>query len=226
MRMPERPARLLRPFFARPADELAPAVLGRRLVRILPDGTRLAGTIVEAEAYVGVGDRACHSFNHRRTPRVEAMYGPPGTAYVYLTYGMHWMLNLVCGEPGEPVAVLLRAIQPTQGLNAMRRHRASAPKSPPDIVDRDLCRGPARLCQALAVDLALNAVDLTASRELWLEAGESVPREQIARTPRIGVASAGKPWADAPLRFVIGESPWASGPRTRLSPNEIIRRPG
>lgn len=218
--MRERPVRLLRPFFARPADELAPAVLGQTLVRILPDGTRLAGTIVEAEAYVGVVDRACHSFNHRRTPRVEAMYGPPGTAYVYLTYGMHWMLNLVCGDPGEPVAVLLRAIEPTHGLELMRRHRASAPKAAPEIPDRDVCRGPARLCQALAVDIALNSVDLTTSNELWLEAGEPIPRDQIARTPRIGVASAGKPWADAPLRFVIAGSRWASGPRSRLAPNE------
>lgn len=214
MRTRESAGRLSRAFFGRPADVLAPAVLGQRLVRILPDGTRLAGTIVEAEAYVGVEDRACHSFNGRRTSRVEAMYGRPGTAYVYLTYGMHWMLNLVCGAVDEPVAVLIRAIEPTEGNETMRRLRAASPKASQTIVDRDLCRGPARLCQALSIDIALNTIDLTTSDALWLEAGESVDPARMVRTARIGVASAGKPWAEAPLRFVMAGSVWASGPRT------------
>src|SRR5262249_30706689 len=109
--------------YARPAEELARALLGTTLVRVLDDGTRLAGRIVETEAYLGVEDRAAHSFGGRRTPRNEPMYGKPGMSYIYFTYGMHHCFNIVCGEVDEPVAVLLRGIEPTEGLEVMRRLR-------------------------------------------------------------------------------------------------------
>src|SRR4051812_10784941 len=100
--MPRRPARLQRPFFATDPVTLAPRLLGQRLVRTLDDGTRLAGIIVEVEAYLGIPDRAAHPFRGRRTPRTEAMYAKPGTAYVYFTYGSHYCMNIVCGRLNEP----------------------------------------------------------------------------------------------------------------------------
>lgn len=193
--------RLQRDDFAIPAVELAPALLGTRLIRILDDGTRLSGRIVETEAYVGVKDRASHAFNARRTPRNQAMYASPGIAYVYFTYGMHWCFNVVCAAFDVPEAVLVRAIQPEEGLDAMRTRRGGAR-------DLDLCRGPARLCQALAIDRALNATDLTNSEHLWIESGQRPTR--IAQTPRIGVAYAGA-WARRRLRFIEVGSPFVSG---------------
>lgn len=193
--------RLARDFFAVPAAELAPALLGSRLVRILDNGTRLSGIIVETEAYVGVKDRASHAFNARRTPRNEAMYASPGTAYVYFTYGMHWCFNVVCAAVDIPEAVLIRAVQPEEGVDAMRSRRGG-------VRDPDLCRGPARLCQAFAIDRAFNATDLTNSLHLWIESGQRPTR--IAQTPRIGVAYAGA-WARRRLRFIEVGSLFVSG---------------
>lgn len=109
-----------------PAEELAPALVGMVLVRVLESGERLSGRIVETEAYLGVKDRAAHSYGGRRTARNEAMYARAGTAYVYFTYGMHFCVNVVCGREDEPVAVLLRALEPLEGLEAMARNRAAA----------------------------------------------------------------------------------------------------
>src|SRR5262245_61693000 len=116
--------RLSRRFFSRDSETLAHALLGKKLVRVLQNGERLAGIIVETEAYVGVIDRASHPFGGRRTPRNESMYGRAGTAYVYFTYGVHHCVNVVCGRENEPVAVLLRALEPVEGLEAMRRLRS------------------------------------------------------------------------------------------------------
>ncbi|CAG0973675.1 Putative 3-methyladenine DNA glycosylase [Anaerolineae bacterium] len=204
--------RLPRDFFAIPAAELAPALLGTRLVRLLENGTRLCGRIVETEAYVGVKDRASHAFHARRTPRNQAMYASPGIAYVYFTYGMHWCFNVVCAAVNVPEAVLVRAIQPTEGLEAMRALRGG-------VRDLDLCRGPARLCQALAIDRTLNTADLTNSLHLWIESGQRPTR--IAQTPRIGVAYAGA-WARRRLRFIESGSPFVSG--TKGTPAGLSRR--
>ncbi|MCC6227892.1 MAG: DNA-3-methyladenine glycosylase [Phycisphaerales bacterium] len=204
--------RLARDFFAIPAAELAPALLGMRLVRILENGTRLSGRIVETEAYVGVKDRASHAFNSRRTPRNEPMYACPGTAYVYFTYGMHWCFNVVCAAIDIPEAVLIRAVQPYEGLDEMRTLRGG-------VRDLDLCRGPARLCKALAIDSALNSADLTNSELLWIESGQRPTK--IAQTPRIGVANAG-PWARRRLRFFEVGSPFVSG--TKGKPAGLSRR--
>ncbi|QOI99514.1 MAG: DNA-3-methyladenine glycosylase [Phycisphaeraceae bacterium] len=202
--------RLDRAFFEVPARTLARRLLGMTLVREL-GGRRLAGRIVETEAYVGVKDRCCHSFGGRRTPRNESMYAAAGTCYVYFTYGMHHCMNIVCGEPGEPVAVLLRALEPIEGLDAMHANRAgrsSAARRGP----RDLCGGPGKLCAALAIDRSLNGLDLCGDGPLWLERGRVVAR--AARTPRIGVGEGA--WAEKPLRWLDPASPHVSGKKSGL----------
>ena len=183
---------------------VARRLLGQRLVRVL-DGQRLAGTIVEVEAYLGPKDRAAHSYGGRRTARNESMYLAGGHAYVYFTYGMHHCFNVVCGPPGEGVAVLVRALEPTEGLAAMFAHRPAARRA------RDLCRGPARLTQALAVARGLDGVDLRTSKVLCVERlrPRALPRHRIATTARVGVAYAGA-WARRRLRFLINGSEYVS----------------
>lgn len=195
-------SRLPRQTLARPSDCVAVDLLGQRLVRVLPDGSRLAGIIVETEAYLGVEDRAAHSFGGRRTPRVESMYARAGTAYVYFTYGMHHCVNVVCGKPDEPVAVLIRALEPVEGIEAMFAARAKAKKP------QDLCSGPGKLCRALAIDRSLDGEDLIGGSVLFLERARERPIRtgEIVRTPRIGVESAGKwpgGWAERPLRWYL-----------------------
>ena len=187
-------------FYARDTVVVARALLGQLLVSVV-GGRRCLARIVETEAYVGPHDPACHAAGWRRTPRNEALYGPPGHAYVYFTYGMHWCVNVVTGPPGYPAAVLLRAAEPLAGLPAMRRRRGTAD-------DRTLAAGPARLTQALGIDRRLDGHDLRA-RPLWVAAGESVPRRRIAAGPRIGIRVA----TDWPLRFWVAGSPFASPPR-------------
>jgi DNA-3-methyladenine glycosylase len=193
--------RLPRSFYEGGSVPLAQRLIGQKLVRTLEDGTRLVGIIVETEAYLGVKDRAAHSFGGRRTPRNEAMYQRPGTAYVYFTYGMHYCMNVVCGEVGEPVAVLLRALEPVEGLNLMRENRSRRRRSTP-LKDRDLCSGPGRLCEALAIGRDLNDADLTQSPALSIEAGTSYGPRRLVRTTRVGVASALE-WAHRPLRWYL-----------------------
>lgn len=190
------------------AGTLARRLLGARLVRVLDDGTRLAGIIVEAEAYLGVEDRASHAFAGRRTPRNEAMYGPPGTAYVYFTYGIHWCFNVVCGRAGVPAAVLVRALEPTEGLDAMRTRREAKPRKSM-LRDTDLCSGPARLCQAMGIDRALNGVDLVEGPRLFIERGTRFDDADVGVGPRVGIGSAGA-WTKAPLRWAVRRNPHVS----------------
>ena len=187
--------------FDRDPVHVARALLGQRLVRVL-DGTRLAGTIVEVEAYLGAPDRAAHTFGGRRTPRNESMYLPGGHAYVYFTYGMHHCLNVVCGRRDEGVAVLIRALEPTEGLDAMFRRRPRARR------ETDLCSGPGKLTQALGIDRALDGLDLRRDPRLGVERIRrgALDEEAVAVTPRVGVDSAGA-WAREPLRFLLRESP-------------------
>jgi len=212
--------RLPRSFFRPDPVSLAQNILGQRLVRVLPNGARLAGIIVETEAYLGAPDRASHAFNLRRTPRNAAMYAQAGTAYVYFTYGMHFCFNIVCGKVDEPLAVLIRALEPTEGLDLMRTHRSVKRGKKADLRahpraslrDRDLCSGPARLCQALAVDRTLNAIDLTSDTRLFVERAQRTRLDDDALlvTPRIGVDYAG-PWASEKLRWLIRGNPNVSG---------------
>ncbi len=185
-------------FYARDVLEVAPALLGARLVRRL-DGAEIVGLITEVEAYRGEEDLACHA-RAGRTARTAVMYGPPGRAYVYFTYGMHWMLNAVCMEPDFPAAVLVRAVRPLSGLEIIAARRSGIP--PAHWTD-----GPARLCRALGIDRALNGCDLTdPSGGLWIEPGQSVPIEKIQTTPRIGIGSVPEPWKSQPWRFTYSEN--------------------
>lgn len=168
---------LPRTFYQRDTVLVARALLGQRLVRVL-DGQRLSGVICETEAYGGPDDQASHAF--RRTPRSAIMYGPPGFAYVYFIYGMHYCLNAVTEPGGCPGAVLIRRVVPREGLEIMRLRRAG-------VTDRRLTDGPAKLCQAMRITAALNGIDLTESTELLIEAGEQAEERQIVVTPRIGV---------------------------------------
>lgn len=171
--------RLERSFFARDTLNVARDLLGRRLVRTV-EGRRLSGRIVEAEAYVGEEDEASHA-SPGPTKRNASMYGRPGHAYVYLIYGMYHCFNVVTGRRGFPAAVLIRALEPVEGLEAMRERRGGRP-------DEELTSGPGRLCEALAIDLQFDGADLCAPKAaLFLEAGKPVPDENVAAGPRVNV---------------------------------------
>jgi DNA-3-methyladenine glycosylase len=185
------------PFFDRPADIVARELLGSLVVSNV-DGRRSAGLIVETEAYLGYDDPASHGYRHRRNARNQALFGPAGTWYVYLSYGMHWCANLVCGKVGEAAAVLLRALEPVQGIDLMRRRRGG-------VADRQLCSGPGKLCQALAITRDLDGEPMRRSNVKVLQRSGARPPATVA-TPRIGITKA----ADWPLRFVIDKSPWTS----------------
>jgi DNA-3-methyladenine glycosylase len=182
--------RLPRAFFARPSTEVAPDLLGRVLVRVLPSGERLVARLVETEAYQE-DDAASHSFRGR-TARTEVMFGPPGHLYVYFTYGMHFCMNVVTGLGGEGSAVLLRAAEPLEGLDAMRALRGL------DDV-RALCSGPGKLCQALGVGRSDNGLDVVRGSGLSVRQGEAVGADRLEATPRIGIRQA----AEVPWRFIV-----------------------
>lgn len=170
-------------------------------------GERLSGIIVETEAYLGAIDAAAHTYRGRRTQRNQSMFLEGGHAYVYFTYGMHHCMNVVAGHVDEPVAVLIRALEPTEGLDAMRTLRPAARK------DTALCSGPGKLCQALSITRLLDGNDLVTGDALWIEQERTrgLPVKLIGVSPRIGVAYAGE-WADKPLRFFVLGNPHVSRP--------------
>jgi DNA-3-methyladenine glycosylase len=187
-----RTVKLKRDFYTR-ADTLGVArgLLGKRLVVPDPGFGRVSGRIVEVEAYLGAEDRAAHSYGGRRTRRTETMYAVGGTAYVFFVYGMHHQFNVVTGPAGLPHAVLVRAVEPSEGIELMRARRR-VPK------DRELTSGPGKLCRALGLDLTYDGEDLT-GRRVWLEeAGVEFEPDEIAAGARVGVAYAGtdalNPW--------------------------------
>ncbi|HVL89539.1 MAG TPA: DNA-3-methyladenine glycosylase [Actinomycetota bacterium] len=197
-----------RTFFARPVLDVARDLIGCVLVHDTPEG-RVAGTIVETEAY-GSDDPGSHAFRGP-TPRNAPMFEAPARAYVYFTYGMHWCLNAVTDRTGVPGAVLIRAVEPIEGLELMRRRRAAGAKAPArGIPDRDLARGPARLTQAFGVGPEHNRADLTRP-PLFVGMGERFPDDAVRSTPRIGLGAAqdGRRW-----RFVVDGSRFTSGPRS------------
>ncbi len=180
-------------FYNRPTLDVAHSLLGKKLVRWI-DGTELSGIIVETEAYCGVRDSACHA--HRgRTSRNAVMFGPPGRAYVYFTYGMHHLLNLVTEAEGDPCAVLLRSIEPLSGLVEMQARRKRHGK--------ELTNGPAKLCQALGIDKSFNGWDVTQGDRLWVENDHHVAPGSILSTPRIGIDYACKEDREALWRFLL-----------------------
>lgn len=182
---------LPRDFYDRPTLQIARDLIGARLVRIL-DGEELVGLITETEGYVGEKDLACHA-KAGRTARTQTMYGEPGHAYVYFTYGNHWMLNVVTEREGFPAAVLIRAIQPIEGAEVMSARRGG----------RDTF-GPGKLCQAMGITRSENGVDLTETiNGLWIEAGLKVPDSLVTKSPRVGLNNVPEPWKSKPWRFLV-----------------------
>ena len=202
----ERP--LGRSFYLQPTLRVARALLGKVLVHDTREG-RTAGRIVEVEAYRGPRDRAAHTAGGRRTARNETMWGPGGHAYVYFVYGMHHCVNVTSRPPGVPEAVLIRALEPLDGLELMRARR--------DLLEGSawkLCRGPGALCRAMGLTRAQDGADLVHSRLRIIDA-PPMPRSRIARTARIGVAYAGTD-ALRPWRFLVRGSVAVSGRRLRV----------
>jgi DNA-3-methyladenine glycosylase len=188
--------RLTRRFFAQPTLSVARTLLGQRLVLLEEKETRLAGIITEAEAYIGSEDLACHA-RSGKTKRNAVMYGPPGHAYVYFTYGMHWMLNFVTEKDGFPAAVLLRGLWPVEGLNKMKRRR-------PISRLEDLTNGPAKLCQAFGIDGTWNGTDLCHSdSKLFIEGTVTINDNLTTCGPRVGLNSVPEPWKSMPWRFQV-----------------------
>lgn len=184
--MPRSSQPLAAAFFDRPADRVARDLLGTRLAVRAADGTVARHVVFETEAYLGAHDLACHG-SKGMTSRTAVMFGPAGHWYVYLCYGIHWMLNVVTGAEGVPAAVLIRGAG--------------------EFV------GPGRVTRGLCIDKACNGLAATRATGLWFEPGEPIPPRQISRTPRIGVGYAGE-WAGKPLRFVVStRGLLRSGPR-------------
>ena len=182
---------LPRSFYFRPTLTVARDLIGARLVRIL-SGRMLVGIITEAEAYIGEKDLGCHA-KAGRTERTKVMYGPPGHAYVYFTYGNHWMLNVVTEREGYPAAVLIRAIQPVQGVEIMSRRRGG----------RDTF-GPGKLTQAMNISKNENGQDLTNKRsKLWIESGIRLSKSLVTKSPRVGLNTVPEPWKSMLWRFVV-----------------------
>jgi DNA-3-methyladenine glycosylase len=192
-------SRLERQFYDRPAVCVARELLGKRLVK-LEDGQRLAGIIVEAEAYQGEEDLACHA-HVGYTPRTRVLYGPPGHAYVYFTYGNYWMLNFVTEQEGDPAAVLIRAIVPTEGIEHMASRR-------PGVAVKHWTDGPGKICLALAINKAHNESDLCATEaELFVEEGVTIPADCVTSGPRVGLNSVPEPWKSIAWRFIARYEP-------------------
>ena len=194
--------KLPREFYTRPdVLEVARDLLGKKLVVANRNRSRVAGIIVETEAYRGPEDRASHAYGGRRTNRTETMYGIGGTAYVYFVYGMYNQFNVVTNVEDVPHAVLVRAVEPVEGLDVMRRRRKGRG-------EYELTSGPGRLCLALGIDRGLDKADLL-GRRVWIEEGVSVSPRQIARGPRVGIDYAEK-WVTKPWRFWIKHNPFVS----------------
>ena len=183
-----------RGFFQRETLIVARELIGKLLVRTM-DNYRVSGIIYETEAYDGEKDLACHA-RSGKTDRNAVMYGDGGHAYVYFTYGMHWMVNCVAGPIGYPAAVLIRAIHPVDGIDHIRRQRAP-------IQEKHWCNGPAKLTKALSITNELNGVDLCMrGSPLRIELGFSVPDGWISSTPRIGIQNTPEPWRSKSWRFI------------------------
>jgi DNA-3-methyladenine glycosylase len=193
--------RLPRDFFARDTRRVARELLGQRLVRRW-QGRRLSGRIVETEAYVGEADAASHA-SCGPTERNAPMYGPPGHAYVYLIYGMYHCFNVVTERVGYPAAILIRALEPCEGLAVMRWRRDGRP-------DRELTDGPGKLCQAMDIDRAFTGADLCAPEaELFLVADTPIPAARVVTGPRIGVRG-DETALQIPWRFYVKDHPYVS----------------
>ena len=181
-------------FYDRDPTPVARELLGCTLVVSDAIGD-VGGVIVETEAYLGPHDPACHAVAGR-TPRTWHLFGPPGTAYVYLSYGMHWLVNAVTREDGFGSAVLIRALAPTAGVERMRARRPKAK------ADAQLCKGPGKLCVALGIDRAFDGSSIIGDNALTIYRGDAIADERVIVGPRIGITKA----IDWPLRFRYRET--------------------
>lgn len=182
-------------FYRRDTNQVAQELLGQKLCHVYK-GKLTSGLIIETEAYLGIDDPACHTYRGRNTDRVKSMYQPGGFSYVYFIYGMHFCFNVVTQTPDHPEAVLIRALHPLDGIEIMKKRRNTA-------LEKNLCSGPAKLCQALAIDRSCDGLSLKGP-QIWIE--KNIPFTKIKKhlqiTPRIGIDYAGeaKEW---PLRFLV-----------------------
>ena len=185
---------------------IARDLLGKLIVVPEISGTRISGMIVETEAYLGVEDKAAHSYGGRRTARNEVTYGPGGFAYVFFVYGMYHQLNFVTGPTDHPHVVLIRAVEPVEGIEIMRDRRGP-------MKDKNLTSGPGKLCIAFGIDRSLNGADLTGDR-IWLEDYSFFPDDEISASKRIGIDYAAE-YAEKPWRFWVNANSFVSQSRER-----------
>ncbi len=198
-------AKVSQAFYEQPTLEFARALIGMTLLHAAPEGVS-GGMIVETEGYLSAIDPAAHGYR-RPTPRTRVMYGPPGYAYIYFSYGMHYCLNISTEPIGVGAAVLIRAIQPTIGVDLMRKRRGEA------VPLRNLARGPGRVCAALGLSLAENGIPLTGDT-LWLDDQPGLPPDAvIANSTRIGIHTG----TDLPWRWYLAGSPYVSGKRIKVA---------
>jgi DNA-3-methyladenine glycosylase len=185
--------RLPRSFYKRDTVKVARELLGKRLIRI-ENGERISGIITETEAYRGEEDLACHA-RAGLTPRTAVMYGPPGHAYVYFNYGMHWLLNFVTENEGYPAAVLIRGIHPVEGLETIAQRRRGRPR-------KEWTDGPAKLCKALNIDGRFNGTDICSpDADVYVEKSERILDPSVTIGPRVGLNNVSEPWKSMPWRF-------------------------
>ena len=181
--------------------KIARDLLGKTLVVPCDGEKRVSGKIVETEAYLGTEDKAAHSYNNRRTKRTEVMFSEGGVAYVYFVYGMYYQFNVVTGKENVPHAILVRGVEPLEGIETMRRRRGKMP-------DKNLTSGPGKLCIAFDIDKALNGENLDGSR-IWIEEGINVSASKIASGMRIGIDYA-EDFQKKPWRFWVKQNPFVS----------------
>lgn len=186
-------SKLSRKFYSRPASIVAKDLLGKYLVK-RGNNSNIIGKIVETEAYVGVKDKASHTYKGKITPRCKPVYLKGGHLYIYLCYGIHWQLNIVTQTKGNPECVLIRALEPISNNN----------KNSKKI--NELANGPGKLCKWIGLDRSFNEEDLVSSKRIWLREGkEEIKKSRIITTKRIGIDYA-EEWADKPLRFYIKDN--------------------
>ncbi|MGI8788085.1 MAG: DNA-3-methyladenine glycosylase [Pyrinomonadaceae bacterium] len=194
--------KLPRKFYTRSDTlQIARDLLGKTLVVPNDAGERVSGKIVETEAYLGVEDKAAHSYDNRRTKRTETMFAEGGTVYIFFIYGMYFQFNVVVGEIGIPHAVLIRAVEPIENIELMRERRGQ-------MKDVNLTSGPGKLCIALDIDKSFNNEDLLGQR-VWLETGAEISENEIACGKRVGIDYA-EEYAEKPWRFWIKNNSFVS----------------
>ena len=193
----------VRDFYQQNARIVARALLGAQLVHLV-DGQRITGRIVETEAYTGVDDLASHG-RVKRTPRNTPMWETPGHAYIYLIYGMYWLFNVTCEPVDQPAAVLIRALEPIEGIDIIARNR-------PNIVPKNWTNGPGRLTRALGIDQRYHQVDLTTTAGgVWLEPGIDIPEDQVVTGARVGLGKhVAEPWLSIPWRWWVKGNKYVS----------------